>query len=125
MDSAFGKATTELEILNAAEAMLVDIEKHSRAVGNGGMQAYAAMKLQEFSLGNSGLDINSDMIASRLAQPGANVEDRVDTSVAEMNDEDKLSKINAAQGKFGETYDTLEDAMKDLGQTKITRILSK
>lgn len=125
LNNASGKASTELEILSAAEAMLVDIEKHSRAVGSGGMQAYAAMKFQEFSLGNSGLDINADMIASRLAQPGATVDQGVDTSVVEMSDEDKLDKINAAQGKFGETYDTLEDAMKDLGQTKITRILSK
>lgn len=125
MDSTFGKATTELEILNAAEAMLVDIEKHSRAVGNGGMQAYAAMKLQEFSLGNSGLDINSDMIASRLAQPGATVDQGVDTSVAEMSDEDKLAKINKAQEFFGTEYTSLEEARKDLGASGIAQILSR
>jgi len=125
MDSIFGQASTELEILNAAKEMLLDIEKHSRAMAAGGMQAYAAMKFQEFSLGNSGLDINADMIASRLAQPGATVDQGVDSSAAEMSDEDKLAKINAEQGKFGETYDTLEDAMKDLGKTKITRILAK
>ena len=125
MDSALGQASTEIRILQAAKSMLIDIEKHSRAVGNGGMQAYAAMKFQEFSLGNSGLDINADMVAGMLAQPGANVEDAVDTSAVEMSDEDKLDKINKAQGKFGDTYDTLEDAMNALGQTKITRILAK
>jgi len=125
MDSALGQASTELRILQAAKSMLIDIEKHSRAVGNGGMQAYAAMKFQEFSLGSSGLDINADMVAGMLAQPGATVEAGVDPSVVEMSDEDKLDKINAAQGKFGDTYDTLEDAMNALGQTKITRILAK
>lgn len=124
MDSGLGQATTELEILNAAEQMLVDIERHSRAVGNGGMQAYAAMKFQEFSLGNSGLDINADMIASRLAQPGANVEDAVDTSAVEMSDEDKLAKINKAQSFFGTEYDSLEEATKDLGASGVAKILS-
>jgi hypothetical protein len=41
-----------------------------------------------------------------------------------MTDAEKLEKINAAQGKFGDTYDTYEDAFKDLGQTKISRILA-
>ena len=105
--------------------MLVDIEKHSRAVGNGGMQAYAAMKFQEFSLGNSGLDINADMIASRLAQPGATVDQGVDTSVAEMSDKDKLAKINKAQEFFDTEYTSLKEARKDLGASGIAQILSR
>lgn len=125
LNNATGQASTEIEILNAAEAMLVDIEKHSRAIGNGGMQAYAAMKFQEFSLGNSGLDINADMIASRLAQPGATVDKGVDTSVAEMSDEDKLAKINEAQEFFGTEYTSLEEARKDLGASGIAQILSR
>ena len=125
LNNASGQASTELEILNAAEAMLVDIEKHSRAVGNGGMQAYAAMKFQEFSLGNSGLDINADMIASRLAQPGATVDQGVDTSVAEMSDKDKLAKINKAQEFFDTEYTSLKEARKDLGASGIAQILSR
>jgi hypothetical protein len=42
-----------------------------------------------------------------------------------MTDAEKLEKINAEQGKFGDTYDTYEDALKDLGEsTGVARILT-
>ena len=125
MDSIFGQASTEVEILTAAKEMLVSVEKHSRAVGDGGQRAYAALKLQELSLGNVGTKINIDDVTDMLEQPGGSGQStKDDVAAAAMTDAEKLEKINAAQGKFGDTYDTYEDAFKDLGQTKISRILA-
>jgi hypothetical protein len=125
MDSVFGQASTEVEILTAAKEMLVSVEKHSRAVGDGGQRAYAALKLQELSLGNVGTKINIDNVTDMLEQPGGSGQPtKDDVAAAAMTNAEKLEKINAAQGKFGDTYDTYEDAFKDLGQTKISRILA-
>jgi hypothetical protein len=41
-----------------------------------------------------------------------------------MSDQEKLDKINAAQGKFADTYDTLEDAVKALGKNGVELLLS-
>ena len=122
MTSITGLASTELEILTAAKEMLVEIEQHSRAVGAGGIQAYAALKLQEFTLGRTGGNISIQDVASRLEQNGT--PDTVVSKSAQMSDQEKLTKINAAQGKFADTYDTLEDAVKALGTTGVERILS-
>lgn len=126
MDSVFGQASTEVEILQAAKEMLVDIEKHSRAVGQGGTRAYAALKLQELSLGNRGTKITIDDVTDALEQPGSSVSEGGGTAaIPEMSDADKLKKINDAQGKFGDTYDSLEAATTALGAAGIARILSK
>lgn len=125
MDSVFGQASTEVEILTAAKEMLVSVEKHSRAVGDGGKRAYAALKLQELSLGNVGTKINIDNVTDMLEQPGGSGQPtKDDVAAAAMTDAEKLEKINAAQGKFGDTYDTYEDAFKDLGESRIARILT-
>ena len=124
MDSVFGQASTEVEILTAAKEMLVSVEKHSRAVGDGGQRAYAALKLQELSLGNVGTKINIDNVTDMLEQPGGNQTEQ-DKKVVEMSDADKLKAVNASQGKFAPTYTTLEEAIKDLGQSTVTRIISQ
>ena len=83
------------------------------------------MKLQELSLGNVGTKINIDNVTDMLEQPGGSGQPtKDDVAAAAMTNAEKLEKINAAQGKFGDTYDTYEDAFKDLGQTKISRILA-
>lgn len=126
MDSAFGQASTEVEILQAAKEMLVDIEKHSRAVGQGGMRAYAALKVQELSIGSVGSNIRIDEIAERLEQGGGSGQPTAgDAAVAAMTNAEKLEKINAAQSKFSDTYDTYEDALKDLTATGVARILAQ
>ena len=126
MDSVFGQASTEVEILTAAKEMLVDIEKHSRAVGQGGMRAYAALKLQELSLGNVGTKLTIGDVTDYLEQPGGSgAPTNEDKAIVAMSDADKLKAINDAQGKFADTYDTYEDALKDLGQARITRILAQ
>jgi len=125
MDSFFGQASTEVEILTAAKEMLVSIEQHSRAVGDGGQRAYAALKLQELSMGNVGTKINIDDVTDMLEQPGGSGQPtKDDAAAAAMTNAEKLEKINAAQGKFGDTYDTYEDALKDLGESRIARILT-
>lgn len=124
MDSAFGQASTEVEILLAAKEMLIDIEKHARAIGSGGERAYAALKLQELSMGSRGTKITANDVASYLEQPGGN-QTAQDKKVVEMSDADKLKAVNAAQGKFAPTYTTLEEAIKDLGQSTVTRIISQ
>lgn len=126
MDSVFGQASTEVEILQAAKEMLVDIEKHSRAVGQGGARAYAALKLQELSLGNRGTKITIEDVTDTLEQPGSSVSGEGGViPIPEMSDADKLKKINESQGKFADTYDSLEAATTALGAAKIARILSK
>ena len=124
MDSVFGQASTEVEILLAAKEMLIDIEKHARAIGSGGQRAYAALKLQELSMGRRGTKITANDVASYLEQPGGN-QTAQDKKVVEMSDADKLKAVNAAQGKFAPTYTTLEEAIKDLGQSTVTRIISQ
>jgi len=125
MDSFFGQASTEVEILTAAKEMLVSIEQHSRAVGDGGQRAYAALKLQELSMGNVGTKINIDDVTDMLEQPGGSGQPtKDDVAAAAMTNAEKLEKINAEQGKFGDTYDTYEDALKDLGESIIARILT-
>ena len=42
-----------------------------------------------------------------------------------MTNAEKLEKINAAQGKFSDTYDTYEDALEDLTATGVARILAQ
>jgi hypothetical protein len=126
MDSFFGQASTEVEILTAAKEMLVSIEQHSRAVGDGGQRAYAALKLQELSMGNVGTKINIDDVTDMLEQPGGSGQPtKEDAAAAAMTNAEKLEKINAAQGKFGDTYDTYEDALKDLTATGVAQILSQ
>jgi len=125
MDSVFGEATTEIEILTAAKEMLVSVEKHSRAVGDGGQRAYASLKLQELSLGNVGTKINIDNVTDMLEQPGGSGQPtKDDVAAAAMTDAEKLEKINAAQGKFGDTYTTIEEATAALGATGVARILT-
>jgi len=122
MTSITGLASTELEILTAAKEMLIEIEQHSRAVGDGGARAYAALKLQEFTLGRTGTNINIGDVTSRLEQNGT--PDTVAPESAQMSDQEKLDKINAAQGKFADTYDTLEAAVKALGKNGVELLLS-
>jgi hypothetical protein len=125
MDSFFGQASTEVEILTAAKEMLVSIEQHSRAVGDGGQRAYAALKLQELSMGNVGTKINIDNVTEMLEQPGGSGQPtKDDVAAAAMTDAEKLEKINAAQGKFGDTYTTIEEATAALGATGVARILT-
>tara|TARA_R100001463_G_scaffold133182_2_gene194348 strand:- start:570 stop:3602 length:3033 start_codon:yes stop_codon:yes gene_type:complete len=126
MDSVFGQASTEVEILQAAKEMLVDIEKHSRAIGQGGMRAYAALKVQELSIGSVGSNIRIGDIAERLEQGGGSGQPTAgDAAVAAMTNAEKLEKINAAQGKFGDTYTTIEEATAALGATGVARILAQ
>jgi len=126
MDSALGQASTEVEILQAAKEMLVDIQKHADAIGKGGMRAYAAMKVQELSVGSVGSNIRIDEIAERLEQGGGSGQPTTgDAAAAAMTNAEKLEKINAAQGKFGNTYDTYEDALEELTATGVARILAQ
>jgi len=126
MDSVFGQASTEVEILQAAKEMLVDIEKHSRAIGQGGVRAYAALKVQELSIGSVGSNIRIGDIAERLEQGGGSGQPTAgDAAVAAMTNAEKLEKINAAQGKFGDTYTTIEEATAALGATGVARILAQ
>jgi len=124
MDSVFGQASTEVEILSAAKEMLVDIEKHSRAIGQGGMRAYAALKLQELSIGSVGVGTTIGDISERLEQPGG-ASTRKDKAIDAMSDADKLKAINDAQGKFADTYNTLEEATAALGEAGVARILAQ
>jgi len=126
MDSAFGQASTEVEILHAAKEMLINMEKHARAIGNGGQRAYAALKLQELSIGNVGANINIDNVTDMLEQPGGSGQPtKEDAAAAAMTNAEKLEKINAAQGKFGDTYTTIEEATAALGATGVARILAQ
>ncbi len=126
MDSVFGQASTEVEILQAAKEMLVDIQKHADAIGKGGMRAYAALKVQELSIGSVGSNIRIGDIAERLEQGGGSGQPTADDSaVAAMTNAEKLEKINAAQGKFGDTYTTIEEATAALGATGVARILAQ
>jgi len=124
LNSPLGKADTELTVLRAARDLMVKIEKHSRAVGNGGEDAYAALTFQKLSLGVTPGNFTSMSIASRLAVAGPADADDKKSKSAQMSDQEKLNKINEAQGKFANTYDTLEAAIEDLSKIKVERILS-
>ena len=56
VESPFIEAKVEYQILAAAREMLLEIERHSRAISKGGDEAYMAMKTQEFR-GASGVNL--------------------------------------------------------------------
>jgi len=56
VESPFIEAKVEYQILGAAREMLMEIERHSRAISKGGDEAYMAMKTQEFR-GASGVNL--------------------------------------------------------------------
>ena len=124
LNAPMGKASTELTIIRAARKLLVGIEKHSRAVGNGGENAYAALTFQALSIGTTPGKLTSSMIASKLAVAGPAGTDNNSENSTQMSDQEKLDKINQAQGKFADTYDTLEAAVKALGKNGVELLLS-
>jgi len=124
LNAPMGKASTELTIIRAARKLLVGIEKHSRAVGNGGENAYAALTFQALSIGTTPGKLTSSMIASKLAVAGPAGTDNNSENSTQMSDQEKLDKINQAQGKFADTYNTLEDAVKALGKNTVAVLLS-
>lgn len=124
LNAPMGKASTELTIIRAARKLLVGIEKHSRAVGNGGENAYAALTFQALSIGTTPGKLTSSMIASKLAVAGPTGTDNNSENSTQMSDQEKLDKINQAQGKFADTYDTLDAAVKALGKNGVELLLS-
>lgn len=56
VESPLIEAKVEYQILAAAREMLLEIERHSRAISKGGDEAYMAMKTQEFR-GASGINL--------------------------------------------------------------------
>jgi hypothetical protein len=117
LNSPLGKADTELTVLRAARDLMVKIEKHSRAVGNGGEDAYAALTFQKLSLGVTPGNFTSMSIASRLAVAGpANTETDTAQPTEELTDTQKLELINKRQGPYKEPFGSLQEALKELGK---------
>lgn len=118
LNAPFGKASTELEIIGAAQNMLTRIEEHARALAKGGEDAYAALKFQELTLGVTGGNMTSEDIATRLNQPGpVNTKTGTAQSTEEMTDTQKLELINKRQGPFKEPFGSLQEALKELGKS--------
>ncbi len=117
LNSPFGKASTELEIIGAAQDMLTRIEEHARALAKGGEDAYAALKFQELTLGVTGGNMTSEDVARRLNQPGpVGTKTESENPIEELTDEQKLELINKRQGQFKPQFKTLEEAKKELGR---------
>jgi hypothetical protein len=129
LNAPLGKASTELAILGAAKEMMIDLEKHNRMLGQGGANAYAALKLQQMTLGVTPGKFTSRYVAGRLGdfvknakaggQPGT------EPVGQNMDDAAKLKKINDNEKRGGNpTFKTLEEAEKSLGKSGIALILN-
>jgi hypothetical protein len=129
LNAPLGKASTELAILGAAKEMMLDLEKHNRMLGQGGANAYAALKLQQMTLGVTPGKFTSSYVAGRLGDfvKNAKAGDQPGTQPVGQNMDDaaKLKKINDNERKGGNpTFKTLEEAEKSLGKSGIALILN-
>ena len=129
LNAPLGKASTELAILGAAKEMMIDLEKHNRMLGQGGANAYAALKLQQMTLGVTPGKFTSNYVASRLGDfvKNAKAGDQPGTEPVGQNMDDaaKLKKINDNERKGGNpTFKTLEEAEKSLGKSGVALILN-
>lgn len=136
LNNILGKASTEIAVLDAAEEMILKIQKSSDLVAKGDAKTrYAALKYQELTMGGyRRSNMTSKSMATRI-----NAIVPVNTGAAQNNivgaaggdpadtrtDDEKLDAINAYQAFGGVKYDSLPEAITALGQTAVTRILNK